>query len=190
MQARTETVAGDRLRELANRPDHTVYEYTYEEPEAVMMPEEQIAVFRAIVAGFDGVCQVYPGACDEELRERVLGNNERVRLFQRIYPKVFAFSTVRVLDPEMEERLDKTRKGNMAMLIERAMGEGDEDMKAAKAMQMSMRLAMRSTKPEDLEGSVSLDAAAQEAGVATDAMRPLNRFELGPSTVRQSNKAS
>ena len=38
---RTETVPADRLRVIAKRPDHTVYEYTYDKPEATVPVEKK-----------------------------------------------------------------------------------------------------------------------------------------------------
>lgn len=182
---RTETVTQNRLRDIANKPNHTVYEYTYDTPETTLEPQQQIALFRGIVSAFDGLCQRHKDLCDEALRERLLASSDGARLFQRLYPYLFAACTVRALDDDMLLRLDKTRKANMASLLERWKGDGDEDMKAARAMSTAMRLSMRPTRAEDLENSVRLDQQLEEARAPAAALTPLDPAELGPSTVRQ-----
>jgi len=166
-----------------------VYEYTNDVPEAIMPPAQQVDTFRAIIAAFDEYCTGATVHSDETLREKVLNNVPRARLFQRLYSKVFACSTVRVLCPEDEARLDKTRKAVMFMLLERAVGEGAEDMKAARVMNTCMRMSMRDAQPEDLENGTKLDkpdGAVQATGQeALPQMEPLDRMELGPSSVRQ-----
>lgn len=185
MQASTETFNETKLREIADQPGSTVYAYEYDEPETILDAASQIALYRSVVAAFDGAAIAYPDNCDEALREKLM-RHPRVRQFQRLYPKVFASSTVRAHDADMEARLDTVRKMGMVILTERWKGEGDEDQKAARAMHTGMRMAMRDTKAEDLEGAVKLDSAAEDAGVDASQMRPLSRFELGPSTVRQA----
>ncbi len=185
MQASTGTYNETKLRELADNPTNVVYHHVYDTPAEILPPQEQIEVFRAMIAAFDGAAIAFPGACDEALRERVL-RNDRVRRFQRLYPSVFASCTYRALTPDMEAELDKYRKGAMVCLTERLAGEGDEDEKGARAMHTGMRLAMRDTKPEDLENGVSLDSAAADAGVNASQMTPMDRMALGPSTVRQT----
>ena len=190
-QPRTETVTASRLEELANTSDTTVYGYTYRVPEATLDAGTQITLYKQIVDLFDAACVEAPDLCDEGLREAVLASSDQVQLFQRLYPKVFASSTYRALNPVMEERLDKTRKISMYMLAERLHGDGDDDERAARAMCAGMRIAMRETTEEDLKDGVQLAAGPSqtpseaEAAAALSVMTPLDRREFGDSTVKQ-----
>lgn len=180
----------ESLRKLAQeRSDVTVYEYTNDVPEAIMDPKDQVNTYRSVVAAFDEYCTSNPGAADEALRERVLNNVSKARLFQRLYSKVFACSTVRVSTPEEEARLDKTRKAIMFMLIERSVGEGGEDMKAARVMNTCMRMSMRDATAADLESGTKLDKpdGVEDATGQSELpqMEPLDRMELGPTSVKQ-----
>ncbi len=176
----------DKLKSLANNPSNIVCQHVYDTPEAFLTPDQQIQAYRALIMAFDTACVKYPEETDEALRERVLNARADIRLFQRLYSKNFAFSTVRALDDAMEERLDKIRKMNMVMLVERATGEGTEEEKAARAMSVAMRMAMRPTTSEDRSGSTQvLDKHVKEAGISKEQLKPIDRFELGETSVRQ-----
>ena len=184
---RTDKYTEDKLREIAEKPGNSVYHYVYETPETVLSPETQLSLFQKLIAGFDAATHAYPLECTEALRERVLRGSDAMRLFQRLYPKVFASCTVRVLNEDMHTRLDKARKVAMLMLLERVQGEGTEEEKAARAMYHGMRVSMRDTVPSDLaNGTQNITAAAKSAGMPDEAMKPLDVSELGPSSVRQS----
>jgi hypothetical protein len=196
--ARTEQVSASRLADIADQPDTTVYGYVYDVPSTTLRPEVQVELYRDIVAGFDDMCVRHPDLCDEGLRELILQTKDAC-LFQTLYPKVFASSTYRALCPEMEERLDKTRKISMYMLAERLHGEGDDDEKAARAMCAGMRVSMRDTRAEDIMDGVQLAAPDTDANADADGdadgdaaataalakLTPMDRREFGDSTVRQ-----
>lgn len=184
IKTHTEKVTPERLSELAESKDTTVYEYTYDRPETTLDARTQITLFKAIVQMFDAACAADATACDEAIREKILKPSEDLRLFQRLYPKVFASCTVRARNAEMEERLDKTRKISMLMLAERLQGDGDEDEKAARAMCAGMRIAMRDSIEEDFKNS----EIHQAPGEVASTMTPLDRRELGESTVKQGRK--
>jgi hypothetical protein len=194
MQAlRTEQLNTETLTALADNADNTVYGYAYDVPETTLDPATQVALFKDIVAAFDAYCVDEPTLCDEGLREKVLGTSPSspTRLFQRLYPKVFAAVTYRALSAAMEERLDKTRKINMYMLAERLYGEGDDDERAARAMCAGMRISMRDTNDDDVKDGVQLDAALSSStstSTPTPTLTPLDRRELGETTVHQGRR--
>lgn len=182
----TNKYSEEKLAALAANPSNVVMKHVYDTPEAVLSPEDQIQAYKAIIMAFDTACVKYPSETDEALRERVLNARSSIRLFQRLYPKVFAYSTVRKLDSGMEERLDKVRKVSMLMLVERLSGEGTEEEKAARALSVGMRIAMRPTTSEDrAAGTQVLDSQVRDAGVSESQLKPMNRFELGETSVRQ-----
>ena len=172
---KTEQIAGSKLEQLANDSANVVYEYSHDTPEGFMEPEDQATVLRDLVATFDYFCRGNRDACDEHVREQVMTANKKFRTFQRLYPMVFANITVRALDAQMTDRLDKVRKLSMLFVMERWKGDGDEEQKHARAMHTAMRISMRDTKPEDLE----------HAGVADVSMTPMSASEFGESTVKQ-----
>lgn len=172
---KTQHIAGDKLKELASDSKNVVYEYTHDAPEGIMSPEEQAGILRDLVATFDYVCRKNRDASDEQVREQIMTSSNKFRTFQRLYPMVFANITVRALDADMRDRLDKVRKLSMLFVMERWKGDGDEEEKHARAMHTAMRVSMRDTRPEDLE----------HAGVADVSMTPMSISEFGESTVKQ-----
>ena len=188
-KAHTELTSAAKAAKLAENPKNVVYEYTYDKPERELPPGTQMANLRDIVTGFDAACRRYPAACDEALREMTLEGHDDLRLFQRLCPKLFASCTVRALDADMEERLDKCRKMAMYMLMEKCRTDGGTDEeREARAMFAGMRLSMTELTPEVAasESSVRLDASMKTAGIQPEAMKPMSRYEMGESTVHQS----
>ena len=185
--ARTEACTKDRLRELADKPGNTVYEYVNDKADGYMAPEEQLYIYRAILVGFDAGTHAHPAESDEQLRERILDAAPQARRFQHLYPKVFANSTVRVGSDAEAERLDCVRYALMLMLVEKAKGEGSEEEIAARAMAHSMRLAMRDTTPEDRQhGTVVKEG---EGGVPAQMTR-LRPRDIGESSVKQLRRVA
>jgi hypothetical protein len=178
----------EKLAELSKRSDTTVYEYINDTPEAIMNPNDQLQAYRLIVGYFDDCCSRYPTDPDESIRERVLNTVPDGRLFQRLFPKIFAFSTVRVSTPEEEAVLDTVRKAIMIMLLERASTDGDEATRAARAMHNTMRLVTRMCEPKDLENTTTVDVGKDADGSQRDIPKitPLSRHDLGASSVKQN----
>lgn len=191
IKPRTAQLTPSELEKLADDADNEVYGYVYDAPETTLPPQQQVELFKDIVQAFDAECVRVPGASDECMREAVLHSFPARRLFQRLYPKVFASCTFRVVNPDMEERLDKTRKISMYMLAERLYGEGDDDERAARAMCAGMRISMRDTREEDVKDGIELagpGCPAEGSSSAAAAMTPLSRDEFGDSTVKQGQK--
>ena len=185
--AHTESLTAERLRELANQKDTTVYHYVNDVAEEIMPPDEQLYLYRAIVVGFDGGTHAHPRESDEQLRERIMNAAPNVRRFQRLFPKVFASSTVRVASDEEEEQLNRIRYGIMLMLAEKTGTGTDEEIQAAHAMSYAMRLSMRDTTEEDKRhGTVVKEG---EGGVPSE-MTPLRPSDIGASSVRQCRRAA
>jgi hypothetical protein len=189
----TQQLSDARLQELSKREDVTVLKHVYDTPESILPPDIQLKLFRAIIYAFDEICVNQPSYDDETLREMVLSIIPNARLFQRLYSKTFASVTVRAITEEEEVRLDKIRKALMYMLIERAMGKGDDDAKAARAMNTCMRISMRDKTTADMIETGSSIALDGTSGDAVDPevlkqVKPLDRMELGPSTVRQTKQ--
>jgi hypothetical protein len=182
--SRTEICNRSRLAELASRPDVTVYEYTNDVAEDIMPPDEQLYVYRAIVAGFDGGVMAHPGADAEAIRERILDASPKARKFQNLYPKVFASVTAIVRNSAEEERLDRIRKAVMLMMIEKVQANGSEDEVAARVMHHSLRLAMRDTTEEDRSSGTVLGPGDRPDGAPE--MVPMHPSELGASSVKQT----
>jgi hypothetical protein len=181
MDAKTEVCTRDRLRDLADQPGVTVYEYVNDTAAEVMPADAQLYVFKAITAAFDAGVVAHPSESTEAVRERVLNASPKARKFQNLYPKVFASVTVRVSTDEEEERLDRVRKAVMLMILEKVTATGSEDEIAARVMHHSMRLAMRDTTAADLESGTVLNPG--ERGLPE--MVPMHPKELGPSSVHQ-----
>lgn len=186
IKPRTEHLSSSELEKLADNAGNEVYGYVYDAPETTLPAQQQVDLFKAIVEAFDAECVRTPNASDECMREAVLHSFPTHRLFQRLYPKVFASCTFRVLNADMEERLDKTRKISMYMLAERLYGEGDDDERAARAMCAGMRISMRDTREDDVKDGVELTGPGDAAAIS--AMTPLRRDEFGESTVNQGQK--
>jgi hypothetical protein len=182
--ARTEVATKDRLAAIAAAdPSVTVYEYVTDTATEVMPADEQLYVYRSIVAAFDGATHAFPDESDEELRERVLNSSDKARKFQHLYAKVFASSTYRVSTDAEEERLDRTRKAIMLMMLEKVTKQGSEDEIAARVMHHSMRLAMRATTEEDRKSGTVIDPKDRPANMPE--MTPMHPSELGASSVKQ-----
>ena len=178
MELATQQIEASRLQGLADDASNVVYEYTHDEPAGVMTPEAQATSLRDIVASFDFLCRKDPDGCDEKLRDQVLTGNRQLRMFQQLYPMVFASITVRAKTPEMVLRLDKVRKLSMMFIMERWKGDGDEETKHARAMHTAMRLSMREASASDRSapGSVINDEIK---------MTPMSASEFGECTVKQ-----
>ncbi len=189
IRVHTEKVLADRLHEIADRPNHTVYQYTFDTADKTLSAEQQVALFNEMVVRFDGLCKLYPTFCDERLREYVLQSNPDLREFQRLYPKVFASCCVRAHGRDETVYLDKTRKGLLVALNERLSNHGNEQEQHMRVMATNMRLAMRPASeltPDSNAQTLRLDAHAQEQGVDPTTVTPLDPAELGESTVRQT----
>lgn len=171
----------------------TVLEYVYDKPEATMAAEDQIVVLRSICIAFDAACGVFPAATTEELRETVL-NCPRIpqaRLFQRLYPKVFASITVRVRSDAQEEALDRVRKGLLSSLQSVVQRGGDRDgMAAVDAQRVCFQLSLRDTTTADRESGTVLSAEQAAAARTQGALQPLHPTAMGPSLVRQSRPSA
>jgi hypothetical protein len=188
---RSEVLASDKLASLANKPGTTVLKYTSETPEAIMPAHQQQRIYKAIVQSFDAACRAYPHESNECIRERLLNARPEVRLFQRLYCKTFAMSTIRAQTDEEKDQLDQIRKTVLLMLHERVAASGNIDQEvASRVMNSCMRLAMRPARPEDLENATSLDGAKIEdeaTGEVTDLppITPIDHHTLGPTVVWQ-----
>ena len=177
MELKTEQIEASRLQKLADDSSNVVYEYTHDTPSGWMPPEAQATTLRDLVASFDYICRQFRDACDEEVRERIMRGNKKFRMFQQLYPMVFANVTVRALDDDMAERLDKIRKLSMMFIMERWKGEGDEGTRHARAMHTAMRLSMREQN--------STDDIRPENVVSGVQMTPMSAAEFGETTVKQ-----
>ena len=178
MELKTEQIEASRLQKLAEDRSNVVYEYTHDAPGGWMAPQAQAETLRDLVASFDYLCRQKKKASDEEIRERIMQANAKFRMFQQLYPMVFANVTIRVLDDSMSLRLDKIRKLSMMFIVERWKGEGDDDTRHARAMHTAMRLSMRE------HGSA--DTITPEGVIASDVkMTPMLASEFGETTVNQ-----
>lgn len=175
MELKTQQFHAERLRELAEDRSNLVYEYTHDAPEQVLAPQVQGELLRDIVFAFDKVCREHKDYCDERIREHIMRANSKFRLFQRLYPLVFASVTVRAKTPDMIQRIDKVRKLSMLFIMERWKGEGDEGEQHARAMHTAMRISMRDRRATD---------TGQEAP-ADVSMAPMDSSEMGECTVNQ-----
>ena len=178
MELKTQQIESSRIQSLAEDPRNIVYEYTHDQPTRKMEPEAQATSLRDIVASFDYLCRENSDACDEQLRDQVMAGNKKLRLFQELYPLIFASITVRAKTPEMVLRLDKVRKLSMMFIMERWKGEGDDETKHARAMHTAMRLSMRDTVASDKTASASV--------VQDIRMAPMSVTEFGECTVKQT----
>lgn len=175
LELKTQQFKADRLKELAKDRRNVVYEFTHDQPEAFLSPERQATLLRDIIFGFDKACRDFKDWSVEHLREHVLSRHPETRVFQRLYPLVFASVTVRATTPDMVSRLDKVRKLSMLFIMERWKGEGDEGEKHARAMYTAMRVSMRERRATDV-------GAEAPEGVA---MTPMDASEMGECTVHQ-----
>ena len=171
-------------------------EYTYDKPEAILPPAEQLQTYCALLQAFDATCCDQPEAVDETLREYVLNRVPGARLWQRLYAKTFATTMRRAVTAIDEAALDTDRKAIMVFLVERAKGVGTDEDKAARAQQAALRLTLRAARPEDQQeanAATRLTVAAAggkaapppELAAALESLTPLRREELGPCSVRQ-----
>lgn len=188
MDATTEVCTKDRLRQMADKPGVTVYEYVTDTASEIMPPEQQLDTYRAILAGFDAGTFAHPDEDEEHLRERIMAASPAVRKFQRLYAKVFASVTVRVHDSDTERtRLDRVRKAVMLMLLEKVSAEGSEDEVAARVLHHSLRLAMRDATAEDFSQGTVLQHGKDLPAEASK-VTPLHPDDLGASSVKQPHR--
>ena len=184
-------MASNKLASLANSPGTTVLKYTNDTPEAILPAHQQQRIYRAIVQSFDAACRAFPLESTECIRERLLNARPEVRLFQRLFCKTFAMSTIRVRTAEEKDQLDQIRKTVLFMLHERVAAEGNIDGEvASRVMNSCMRLSLRPSQPEDLENAISLDGAKVEDETTGEVselppITPIDHHTLGPTTVRQ-----
>jgi hypothetical protein len=186
MQGRTEAFSEARLESLAEDPLNLVYRYAYDTPTTTLPPGEQIELYRATAVEFDRLCKEHPRACNEDLRERVLRSHPRLRLFQHLKPKVFAMCTIRVRTDGEEVRLDKTRKIVMLSLMEQHKGEGTEEDRKARALEVAMKLCVRDATPEEMASTTAThhDPALLPGG----SLERLDPSALGGTTVHQGRR--
>jgi hypothetical protein len=180
-----------QLAKLAQKKDTVVYHHKFDAPEAIMPAADQMRLFKAIVAGFDAGCRINKTASDEALREKVLRRSPEVRLFQRLFSKIFASVTQRARTPADERRIDALRKLVMHGLMVRVSGDEPEEMQAARVAQIAMRMAMRPATEKELKdvdaSIVNPDDPKTDPKVAQAIreMTPLDPSAYGESTVRQ-----
>ena len=192
---RTETLEAGRLAQLAAEPGKMVYTFAYDTPAGTMGAHEQLQHLESVIVNFDAVARRHPNEATEALRERVLALSSprlQFRQFQRLYAKTFALVTQRVYDAEDEARLDKLRKGILFAVRNKAAaapGVSHETITAG-VMQEIMRLSMHPATAADaaaaqrvpMEGDGLPDVEGTER---VPAVLPMDRMELGESTVRQ-----
>lgn len=182
MKGRTEAFTEDKLEKLAADPGNVVYKYDYDKPDAKLSPAVQISMYRDIVLKFDESCIEFPRASNEALRETVLGLNTELRLFQHLYPKVFAMSTLRARTDEEVTRLDKTRKVVMLGLVERYKAGDDEEACKARTLEQAVKLCIREATAEELASSSATRADPKDLPAGLKALDP---SALGSCTVNQ-----
>jgi hypothetical protein len=183
------TLPEDRIAQLATAPHTTVYRYTNDAPEGTMTYREQADALRDLCASFDALCVRQPGASVEALRQTVLRSAPALRTFQRLYPMLFAAVTVRATSQEALLALEKYRKTAMAFIATNLEGRGSASDREAQAMTLAARIAMRDTRPEDLQGGLAtrLDETAGVPGGASAAaaLTPLSVTSFGGTVVHQ-----
>ena len=184
MELKTQQIEASRLQRLAQDPANVVYEYTHDSPVGVMAPEKQATALRDISASFDYLCRTQATASDEQMRDQVMTGNRHLRLFQQLYPMVFASVTVRATNSEAVARLDKVRKLSMMFVMERWKGEGDEETRHARAMHTAMRLSMRNATDSDRLAPGSTVVAPEDEQALQ--MSPMSASEFGACTVNQT----
>jgi hypothetical protein len=198
MKAHTEVLHEEKLKELSSKPNTSVLKYVHDKPEATMPDDQQYTVYRQIVAGFDAACRAYPAESDECVRERVLNSRPEARLFQRLYCKTFAASTVRARNTVEADNLDRLRKGLLFMLSAKAAESSQESAsdREARVMNACMLMAMREARPEDydtaskLEGRTVVDATTGQQRELPPNLTPIDHRTLGPSTVNQGGSST
>ncbi len=176
----------DRVAALAGKKGVTVYKYTHDAPEGHMEPAQQVHCYREICAGFDAGCRASKTASNEALREQVLEGHPDFRQFQRLYPKIFAASTVRAVNSAVEFELEKARKLYMLYMVERWTGKGNEEDKAARAMTFATRMSLRDTTEADRQGPLAtrLDDLPQAADLPK--LTPLDVSTFGGKVINQT----
>ena len=154
-KATLQSLPQDKVAALAGQQGVTVYQYTHDTPAVVMDGETQAHCIRHVCEAFDAGCQANTTAGNEAIRETLMGVYPLLRVFQQAHPKTFASITVRVTSPEVRLRLEKARKLAMLGAVERWKGEGTEEERAARMMNIAARVSLRPTRPEDMEGGLS-----------------------------------
>ena len=182
MQGKTEAFSKARLESLAQDPLNLVYTYEYDKADTKLTPTEQIGLYRVVCTEFDHLCVLQPKATNEAMREQVMRLAPRLRLFQALYPKVFAMSTIRARTPVEDTRLDKTRKVVMLGLLEQRKGKDTEEDRKARTLEAAMRLCVRDATPEEM---ASTSATHADPSALPAALTRLDPSELGGSTVHQ-----
>lgn len=174
VETRTQVLHQQRLKALSEKEDTVVYVYGHDVSTDTMPPEEQCDMLKEIVAIFDEGCKLLPRASDEHLREAVMSTDDKYRRFQRLYPLVFASVTRRAKDDEGVRQLDKARKLAMLFILEQWKGNGSEDDKKARALNVALRLSLKGDSSEPV---VIAEGAPP--------VQPMAASALGTSTVNQ-----
>jgi hypothetical protein len=184
-KGRLQMMPEDKVAQLAGKEGVEVYKYTYDAPEGHMDPEQRVLVYQEICKLFDAGCRARAGASNEAIREAVLQTNDVYRTFQKLFPKVFAASTVRAVTPKVEKELEKARKLFMVYLVELWQGEGTQEEKAARAMTIATRACMRDTTEEDLKGPLSTRLEDHPEAASIPKLTPLDIHSVGGPAVHQ-----
>lgn len=182
----------ERLRELSEQPNTTVYEHVYDTPKTMLPPDVQLELFKTLVFTFDMCTHIFPNATDEYIREHLTGHLPsgvpripRARLFQELYPCLFATITQRVKSDESLINLDKARTSVLNGLAEMVYGKGSKEERTARGAMMAARLAMRPATNKELkmakEGGTLLTAASSDdpaVAKSLNTMKPITPAEV------------
>jgi len=152
-----------------------------------MDPHRQDWLYKEAISTFDQACKRHPEECDESLRERVLNSQDAMRDFQTLHPRVFAMSTYRVRTDGEEEELDKVRKLALHMLQTTVKIGGDYERATPDALNAAFRMSLREKRAEEMdEPSTDVPMPLSESTGEPEPMpEPMDRYELGPNTVKQ-----
>ena len=180
-----QTLPQDKVAALAGKEGVTVYQYTHDKPDVVMDGETQTHCIRLICEAFDAACRANRTASNEAMREAVMATNPLLRVYQQQHARSFAAMTVRVTSPQVHATLEKVRKMAMLGAVERWKGEGTDEEKAARFMNVAARVSLRPTRPEDLEGGLStrLDDVPELQGAPR--LEPLGIHTFGGDVIHQ-----
>ena len=170
---------------LAGTEGVTVYQYTHDTPDVVMDPETQAHCLRHISEAFDSACRADRTASAEAMRETVLTLYPILRTFQQAHPKTFASITVRATTPEVRLVLEKARKMAMLGAVERWKGEGSEQDKSARVMNIAARVSMRPTREDDFQGGLSTRLDDMEGADKLPRLQPLDIESFGGEVIHQ-----
>jgi hypothetical protein len=181
-----QTLPQDKVAALAGKEGVTVYQYTHDKPDVVMDGETQTHCIRLICEAFDAACRANRTASNEAMREAVMATNPLLRVYQQQHARSFAAMTVRVkTGSPVHATLEKVRKMAMLGAVERWKGEGTDEEKAARFMNVAARVSLRPTRPEDLEGGLStrLDDVPELQGAPR--LEPLGIHTFGGDVIHQ-----